>query len=117
MKIKKTFTLTTGSVDSMMDIIMPGCMKLPISEPLKILDHFDASKQIGIITEIKQEGNNTIATGMFDEDVKGLYPAIGFKEISWHLNSHGGKTFDQIELICVGINPAPNADPNVKPIE
>ena len=116
MMIKKVFTLTTGSVDCKGDIILPGAMKLMEGKPLRIFDNFDASKQLGIVTDLKTVGNDCIATGMFNEDPAGLYPAVGFTAIKYHENAHGGRTFDEIDLWCIGITPAPNADPNIKPI-
>ncbi len=117
MMIKKTFTIATGSIDSDHDIIMPGAIKMPEGSTVKILDHFDASKPVGVITEIKQDSNDIVATGMFREDPTGLYPAIGFQVIKSHENMHGGRTIEELKLYCVGVCPGPNADPNVKPIQ
>lgn len=117
MKIKKEFILTTGNIDSDNDIILPSAMKLPIDKSLRIYDHFDVHKQIGIITSIKEKGNSTIAIAMFDEDPTGLYPAIGFQDVKSHVNIHGGRTYDEIKIMCVGVSPAPNSDPNIQAIK
>lgn len=118
MMIKKEFIIVTGNVDSEGDILLPHSVKMPEKGTLKILDHFDATKKpLGIVTELKLGNNEVVATGMFNEDPTGLTPAIGFKAIKWHTNAHGGKTYDEIELMCVGLTPAPNADPNIKPIK
>jgi len=114
--VKKTFEITTGCVDNDGDIILPTAIKMP-EKGLKILDHFDYSKPIGIVTELKRVGNSCVATGMFNEDPTGLYPAIGFDVIKSHKNAHSGITFDEIRLWSVGITPAPNADPKIKPIQ
>lgn len=117
MKNKITFTVLTNNVDSMGDIVLPGAYKTTVIEPIKMLDHFDMTKQIGIVTSLKQEGDRVIATAMVDYDLKGLYPAIGFQAIKSEPNAHGGLNFTEIKLLCVGVSNSPNADPNIKPIE
>ena len=116
--IKKVFVIATGNVDSQGDILLPSSLKMPETGTLKVLDHFDAAKKpLGLITEIKQVGNEVVATGMFYDDPSGLTPAIGFQVIKSHENAHGGRTFDEIKLMCVGLTPAPNSDSLIKPIE
>lgn len=115
--IKKEFIITTGSVDSEGDIILPSAMHMPKEGMLRILDHFDASRPVGVITKLKTSGNDCIATAMLNADPTGLTPAICFQSIKNRQNEHGGKTHEEIKLICVGLSPAPNTDPNVKPIQ
>lgn len=114
--VKKTFTIATGSVDSEGDILPANIFTMP-DKALRIFDHFDSSKQLGNVTDLKIVGNDAIMTAMFSEDPTGLYPAIGFTGIKWHDNAHGGRTYDEIKSWCVGVSPAPNADPNIKPIQ
>lgn len=52
--VKKEFTIATYHVDSDHDIILPGAIKMPEGKNVKILDHFDPSKPLGVVTGIKE---------------------------------------------------------------
>lgn len=107
--------LNWGHADSDREIFTKEAIKTPLTVPVAI--DFDPSRKIGDAI-IKKQSSGLFAEFETEKHIIGLYPAIGYEEISSSFNTETGiKTIHEIKLHLVGLSIKPNTDLDIKPIE
>lgn len=112
-----TFTAARiGHADSNGDIFMPGCFRKFDNTTVLLTKEFDHSTPIGSVESFKEDGQELKVTADVPEDCMDLIPAVGFNVLKQESNQHGGKTFLEIRMVCVGLGPTDNMDKEIKPL-
>jgi len=108
------FTVATGNVDSEGDIIVLSGIKVP-QKKILVFHNFDQSSPIGEIEGYEIKGNEFIVKATLAEDVKGLYPAIGYT-VNKSRQEGDVRVIEDLTLHSIGLCGNPNADETIKPI-
>lgn len=114
---KITHIVATGKVDADGDIInLKHNGNVEYKKPIVLLDH-NVTKKVGEVIDIDvKDGNMEVTMVLNSHYYSGLIPSIGFLPVEFEKNEHGGRTFNKIKLVSVGLSSSPNADSSIKPL-
>jgi hypothetical protein len=117
--MKKTITFTAAMfnhVDTQGDVFLPGSIK-NLDKKIPLTHQFNQFEIAGAVHSCVEDGNKLVVNAEVSDKYLNLTPAIGFQVAKSEPNEYGGRTFHEVNLLCIGLSSSPNADAGIKPLD